>query len=146
MNERDYSAELYEKMRAEQEQYRNYLLGQRPEEILNHTWEYTMREDMVMAMETLDLTPAQAKALLKSPHPLNDILEDFRKREIDHMDTIRDSIESRAKELLKRERVAVVPGTAFGACGEGFLRISYAYSIADLKKALEKISHFVHSI
>ena len=40
----------------------------------------------------------------KSPHPLNDILEDFRKREIDHMDTIRDSIESRAKELLKRER------------------------------------------
>ena len=36
MNERDYSAELYEKMRAEQEQYRNYLLGQRPEEILNH--------------------------------------------------------------------------------------------------------------
>ena len=104
MNERDYSAELYEKMRAEQEQYRNYLLDQRPEEILTHTWEYTMREDMVMAMETLDLTPAQAKALLKSPHPLNDILEDFRKREIDHMDTIRDSIESRAKELLKRER------------------------------------------
>lgn len=51
-----------------------------------------------------------------------------------------------ATELLKRERVAVVPGTAFGACGEGFLRISYAYSIADLKKALEKISHFVHSI
>ena len=99
MSERDYNAELYEKMRAEQEQYRK-----RPEEILNHTWEYTMREDMVMAMETLDLTPAQAKALLKSPHPLNDILEDFRKREIDHMDTIRDSIESRAKELLKRER------------------------------------------
>lgn len=45
MNERDYSAELYEKMRAEQEQYRNHLLNQRPEEILNHTWEYTMRED-----------------------------------------------------------------------------------------------------
>ena len=104
MSERDYSAELYEKMRAEQEQYRNYLLDQRPEEILNHTWEYTMREDMVMAIETLDLTPAQAKALLKSPHPLNDILEDFRKREIDHMDTIRDYIASRAKELLKRER------------------------------------------
>lgn len=51
-----------------------------------------------------------------------------------------------ATELLKKERVAVVPGTAFGACGEGFLRISYAYSIEDLKKALEKISRFVHSI
>lgn len=51
-----------------------------------------------------------------------------------------------ATELLKKERVAVVPGTAFGACGEGFLRISYAYSIEDLKKALEKISRFIHSI
>lgn len=106
MNKRDYSAELYEKMRAEQEQYRNYILSQRPEEILNHTWEYTMREDMVMAMETLDLTPAQAKALLKSPHPLSDVMKEFRDRETDHMDTIRDSIESRAKEVLKRERQA----------------------------------------
>lgn len=51
-----------------------------------------------------------------------------------------------ATELLKKEHVAVVPGTAFGACGEGFLRISYAYSIEDLKKALEKIGNFVHSI
>ena len=51
-----------------------------------------------------------------------------------------------ATELLQKEHVAVVPGTAFGACGEGFLRISYAYSIEDLKKALEKISNFVHSI
>lgn len=51
-----------------------------------------------------------------------------------------------ATELLKKEKVAVVPGTAFGACGEGFLRISYAYSIADLKKALDKISNFLQSL
>ena len=36
-----------------------------------------------------------------------------------------------------------MPGTAFGACGEGFMRISYAYSIEDLKKALERIEAFV---
>ena len=48
-----------------------------------------------------------------------------------------------ATELLEKERVAVVPGTAFGECGEGFLRISYAYSIENLKIALEKIKDFV---
>lgn len=49
-----------------------------------------------------------------------------------------------AEKLLEEEKVAVVPGTAFGACGEGFLRISYAYSVEDLKKALEKIEEFVN--
>lgn len=51
-----------------------------------------------------------------------------------------------ANQLLKEEKVAVVPGTAFGACGEGFLRISYAYSIEDLKVALERIENFVKKL
>jgi len=48
-----------------------------------------------------------------------------------------------ALRLLEEEKVAVVPGTAFGDCGEGYLRISYAYSLNDLKKALERIERFV---
>lgn len=48
-----------------------------------------------------------------------------------------------ATQLLKEEKVAVVPGTAFGDCGEGYLRISYAYSIDNLKIALERIEKFV---
>lgn len=48
-----------------------------------------------------------------------------------------------ANRLLKEEKVAVVPGTAFGACGEGFLRISYAYSIEDLKEALSRLEAFI---
>lgn len=48
-----------------------------------------------------------------------------------------------ANRLLQEEKVAVVPGTAFGSCGEGFLRISYAYSIENLKIALERMEHFV---
>lgn len=51
-----------------------------------------------------------------------------------------------ATRLLKEQRIAVVPGTAFGDCGEGFLRISYAYSIEDLKKALERIEKFIVSL
>ena len=48
-----------------------------------------------------------------------------------------------ANRLLQEEKVAVVPGTAFGACGEGFLRISYAYSIENLKIALERMADFI---
>ena len=48
-----------------------------------------------------------------------------------------------ATRLLTEEKVAVVPGTAFGECGEGFLRISYAYSIDNLKKALQRLERFV---
>lgn len=48
-----------------------------------------------------------------------------------------------ATQLLQAEKVAVVPGTAFGDCGEGFLRISYAYSLDDLKIALERLERFI---
>lgn len=48
-----------------------------------------------------------------------------------------------AERLLREEKVAVVPGTAFGDCGEGFLRISYAYSLENLQIAMEKISAFI---
>ncbi len=48
-----------------------------------------------------------------------------------------------ATRLLQEEKLAIVPGTAFGACGEGHLRISYAYSIENLKVALERLEHFV---
>lgn len=51
-----------------------------------------------------------------------------------------------ANRLLLEEKVAVVPGTAFGKCGEGFLRISYAYSVDSLKTALERIGRFMESI
>lgn len=51
-----------------------------------------------------------------------------------------------ATRLLKEEKVAVVPGTAFGDCGEGFLRISYAYSIEELKEAFGRIKHFIENL
>lgn len=48
-----------------------------------------------------------------------------------------------ATKLLYTKKVAVVPGTAFGRCGEGFIRISYAYSLDNLKKALERVEQFI---
>lgn len=51
-----------------------------------------------------------------------------------------------ANRFLQEEKVAVVPGTAFGECGEGFLRISYAYSIDELKEALGRLKKFVERL
>lgn len=48
--------------------------------------------------------------------------------------------------LLDAENLAVVPGTAFGDCGEGFLRISYAYSIEKLKIAMGRMEHFINGL
>lgn len=48
--------------------------------------------------------------------------------------------------LLKEEKLAVVPGTAFGDCGEGFIRISYAYSLDNLKLAMERLENFIKKI
>lgn len=51
-----------------------------------------------------------------------------------------------AERFLREEMVAVIPGTAFGDCGEGFLRISYAYSIEELKVALERLKRFIEKL
>ena len=69
MNQEDLNTSLYNKMAQEQETYRAWLLKQPPEEILRHTYEYTVREDILMAMEELNLPRRQAEALLSSPAP-----------------------------------------------------------------------------
>ncbi|MBO6016179.1 MAG: aminotransferase class I/II-fold pyridoxal phosphate-dependent enzyme [Lachnospiraceae bacterium] len=51
-----------------------------------------------------------------------------------------------ATRLLEQEKVAIVPGTAFGDCGEGFLRISYAYSLENLKEAIGRLEHFIKKL
>ena len=51
-----------------------------------------------------------------------------------------------ATKFLMEEKVAVVPGTAFGDCGEGFLRISYAYSLDNLKIAIERLEKFINRL
>lgn len=51
-----------------------------------------------------------------------------------------------AERLLKQEKVAVVPGSAFGESGEGFIRVSYAYSLEDLKEALGRVGRFIDQL
>lgn len=104
MTNEERNTALYQKMFAEQEKFRDWLKGQSPEEILNHTYEYTVREDILLSLEYHDLSDAQADALLKSPCPLADVFQDFEKQETDHMDTIWNCLESRADTILEEQR------------------------------------------
>ena len=107
MTNEELNAELYKKLFAEQEKFKGWLLTQPPDEILNHAYEYVMREDIVLALEYHDLSDERAKALLASPSPLAEIFHDFEKIEGDHMDTIRGCIESRADINIEAQREAL---------------------------------------
>ena len=92
---------LYERFCAEQDNYRAWLLKQPPEEILRHSYEYTIREDIVMMMEDAELSPQQAAALLWKDTTLGDIYRDFTKLETGDMDMLRDTVENRADDILR---------------------------------------------
>lgn len=104
MTSEELCTELYQRMDAEQDQYRHWLLGQPPDEILNHVYEYAIRQDIVTAMEELELTDAQAKALLRSKTPLADVYREWNKTETHHMDDVRDAIEGRADRVIQAEK------------------------------------------
>lgn len=80
--------------------YREWLLEQSKEEILNHAFEFSVMQDVFFGMETLELSADEAKALLDSPSPLKDVCDDFCKLETDRMDVIRSCIRNRAKKNL----------------------------------------------
>lgn len=103
MSNEELNTKLYEKMFVEQEKYREWLLSQPSEEIINHTYEYTMREDILLSVEYNDLSDKQCKALLKSPCPLADTFKDWEKRETNHMADIWDTVECRANALIRQD-------------------------------------------
>ena len=103
MTNEELNTRLYQKMFSEQEAYREWLLSQMPEEILNHTYEYTVREDILMSLECHDLPDTQAKALLKSPSPLADVFKNWEHKENGYMEDIWQTVEDRAKEAVKKE-------------------------------------------
>lgn len=97
---------LYQKMFAEQEQFKSWLLTQTPEEVLKHSYEYTCREDILLSVEYNALSDRQAKALLKSPTPLGDVFKKWESWETGHMADIWDCVESRANEVVRADFIA----------------------------------------
>lgn len=131
---------LMDKLSREQDKYRDWLKGQPPEEILHHSYEYTVREDILMSMEELTLTEAETRALLLSPSPMAILYDKFSDLETGYMDTIRDSIEDTAKDEAKKLReLPVYPYPADHAREQGELdayRASFRANVS-CKDAIE---------
>lgn len=109
MTPEEMNTAIYHKMEAEQDSYRDWLLTLPPDEILQHAYEYAVRQDILFAMEDLELQPEQCRALMKSPCPVADVLRDFEKLERGYMETIRDCIEGRVDKLLAGKGGAMMP-------------------------------------
>ena len=131
---------LYDKLSREQDKYRDWLKGQPPEEILHHSYEYTVREDILMSMEELTLSEAETRALLLSPSPMAILYDKFSDLETGYMDTIRDSVEATAKDEAKKLReLPVYPYPADHARENGELdayRASFRANVS-CKEAIE---------
>lgn len=106
MADTELSSKLYEKVSAEQDKFRAWLMDQPPADILNHAVEYAVREDILMEIEALELPDDQARALLASPDTMADIYRTFSKMaDTGHMDVVRESIEDRAAALSMEQAV-----------------------------------------
>ena len=132
--EENMNHQLYEEMSADQEKYRDWLTSQPPEEILNHAYEYTVREDILMALEYMDLPADKVQALLSSNAPLDEIYNDFSQIEGDYMDIIRGCIETRANDILEKTQCdEVALQTAIGFVEAHKVDEGIDYTLYDVK-------------
>ena len=115
--------QLTEKMTAEFNIYRDWLLAQSPEEILNHAYEYMTKENLLNVLGDIDLKPQQIETLLRSPCPLEDVFKDC--VHIDQSDynyTLKVLIDQRADmEMEKQRAIPIYNGTARKANERGEL-------------------------
>ena len=106
MTDAELNTALYKKMFAEQEQFKDWLLTQPPEKILERSYEYSVREDFLLVLEYDDLTNSQAAALLASPTPLDDLFHQYEKMESSHMEEVWACFENRAEQVKAMQAAA----------------------------------------
>ena len=104
MTNEELNTALYKKMFDEQERFKAQLRDVSPQEIMYNAYELVIREDILLSMEENDLSSEQARALLKSDHPLGDLFLKWESRESGHMAEIRELIESHADGLIRNAR------------------------------------------
>lgn len=95
---------LYEKLFEEQEQYRAHLLGLSPQEILDHGYEYYLREDILLSFECNDLPKEKIVALMEIDNLMAKLLETHENTPSTHMDDIWRMVESYAEEETEKQR------------------------------------------
>lgn len=107
MNLEELNTALYEKMFAEQERFADWLKSQPPQEILDHAYEYAIREDFLCVLENHDLPPQEVRAMLKLDAPLAELFKEWDNQETTYMDRIWDVFSDKAgqlKEAAKSDR------------------------------------------
>jgi len=105
-NEEYLNNQLYEKMSAEMQAYENELLDMPASEILERSYAYATKRDIMLAMEEYGVSEKQAKALLKCDNALEAIFERWEDTESSYMNSIRDMITETANEKLRAEFIA----------------------------------------
>ena len=93
--------QLYNKMSAEFEKFKEELLNSSPQEVLDRAYEYIIKDDIVLSLEYADLTASRADALLKSENSLDDVYDASMDSESSHMNEIRDILDSAADALIR---------------------------------------------
>ena len=111
MNNAQLLSALQVKMAAEQEKFRDWLLSQSPEEILRHTFEYSVRQDIVLLMDNAQLSSKDLRTLLSSPTPLADVFDAFNGMDTGIVDTIQACMEESAGRMREaaRHNSTVIP-------------------------------------
>lgn len=125
--------QLAEKMTDEFNTYRDWLLKQPPEEILNHAYEYTTKENLLNVLGDTDLKPQQIETMLRSPCPLEDVFKDcVHIDQADYNYTLKVLIDQRADmEMEKQRAIPIYNGTAREAKERGELDKFKASAEAD---------------
>ena len=133
--------QLTDKMTVEFNSYRDWLLTQPPEEILNHAYEYSTKQDIVLNVADADLSPAQIETLLRSLCPLEDVYHDCTHLDnTEHNYALCQIVEQRADiEMEKQRGIPIYNGTALEANERGELDKFKSSAAADenCKTAIE---------
>ncbi len=104
MTNEELNTKLYEKLFAEQEEFKTWLLNQPPQEILKYAYAYSVRENILTTLMYHTLSAEQAWALLESEKPLDDIFHIFESVASDYTDIVYGCIECQADKKIEIQR------------------------------------------
>ncbi len=104
MTNDELNALLYHKLLKEQELFKEKLRNSSAREVMENAYELVIREDILLHLEENDLSGAQARALLKSEHPLSALFNAWENRESKHMEEIGETVEAHADKLISEAR------------------------------------------
>ena len=103
MTPEELKSRLCEKMEVEFNAYRDQLLSVSPQEILNHAYEYVIRDDIMETLDGATLSDKQMETLLKAESPLEKIVQVYKCKDTEYMDMILDSIVEAASSVMTAE-------------------------------------------